>query len=126
MAQDMKRPIRSIVPQKMMLKDSKQTLRQRLRLTFQNIPVTTNKSIRYIWQNKTMTVRRAFFVLFSIQLLILCGCTRCLKCSEVNAAGTPVYDYPETCGDKEDVETMQAQIMANQDPGKKAECTMRR
>lgn len=56
----------------------------------------------------------------------LVGCTRCLKCIEYNALGEKAYEYKETCGDKEEIEDFQAKIEANEDPGKRVECTMRR
>ena len=59
-------------------------------------------------------------------LCISYGCTRCIKCSEFDAKGKVVYDYPETCGKKKDIEALQTQITENKDPGKTAECTMRR
>jgi hypothetical protein len=37
-----------------------------------------------------------------------------------------VYDYPEICGDKEDIEAIKVNITSNQDPGKKSECIMRK
>ena len=65
------------------------------------------------------------FILLFLISLCFASCERCVTCKQLNASGTSVIEYPETCGSKSNILDYQDRLQSRKIPGNTVECTQK-